>query len=291
MDLLETGAGETALDDAIVLFCIDVEGLLVEGLVCGMVDGRGEMGMVDEGDEDALRGVWVGGSVPLVQVIGGGRKQLIDTSVHDWLTKSRPVTDVTPPSHMDLSLRALKVADLRHILNTAAAPPPARTTKADLIARILANQHAIDTYYSLHHPEPPTPEPPTPAKQASPPPPIPPSPADPDLDRRNQRVERFGISPTSVPEATPIDPELEKRKKRAERFGIPLVDPKTKNSTAKNQPVDEAEKLKARADRFRAANNTSAGRKRPVPAETVDGGELERRRKRAERFGLAERSV
>ena len=47
--------------------------------------------------------------------------------------------------------------------------------------------------------------------------------------------------------------------------------------------VQDPEKLQARAARFGAALET---KKRAAPAETADPEEAERRRKRAERFGL-----
>ncbi|KAJ3749110.1 hypothetical protein DFH05DRAFT_1475518 [Lentinula detonsa] len=110
-----------------------------------------------------------------------------------------------------------------------------------------------------------------------------------------------------------VDADLEKRKQRAARFGIPLVEPKTKNKskqlsvTAKKtdtpatQPSVDAAKLQGRAQRFGLKtgatakalsgkdNQTSPDSKRKrsaVPAADVDPEEAERRRKRAERFGL-----
>ncbi|KAL0956074.1 hypothetical protein HGRIS_002243 [Hohenbuehelia grisea] len=118
-------------------------------------------------------------------------------------------------------------------------------------------------------------------------------------------------APAPAPvDATP-DPELEARKRRAERFGIPVVEPvapkprravmqtATKSTTGRRVlqtatkstgPINEDHKAKAkRAERF-GLNTTAtpaAGQKRSAPpAETVDAEELERRRKRAERFGI-----
>ncbi|KIN96029.1 hypothetical protein M404DRAFT_164325 [Pisolithus tinctorius Marx 270] len=95
-----------------------------------------------------------------------------------------------------------------------------------------------------------------------------------------------------------VDEELEKRKARAARFGIPLVEPKQpfqrqarKVSEEKQAGplLDDADKLKKRAERFGASNSPGqlarSGSKRAAPEE-VDAEELERRRKRAERFAM-----
>ncbi|KAJ4494082.1 hypothetical protein C8J55DRAFT_175532 [Lentinula edodes] len=119
------------------------------------------------------------------------------------------------------------------------------------------------------------------------------------------------VANTTGSTSHPADTELEKRKQRAARFGIPLVETKTKQTLATaiktnattTQPSD-AEKIKTRAERFRLKiaangktgpskdNQTSPGSKRkrgvvaPPPEVEVDLEEVERRRKRAERFGL-----
>ncbi|KZP34544.1 hypothetical protein FIBSPDRAFT_942656 [Athelia psychrophila] len=118
-----------------------------------------------------------------------------------------------------------------------------------------------------------------------------------------QEVAAEVTASTTEPAAdTTADEELEKRRKRAERFGVPLVEtPKPAPPAAKkagrnaaqpkSTPISAApndpETLNARAARFGTATapNAAASKKRPVE-EIADPEELERRKKRAERFGI-----
>jgi len=48
--------------------------------------------------------------------------------------------------------KALRVTDLKEILKRASVTAPPRATKADLIAKILAEPAAVDAYNALHNP-------------------------------------------------------------------------------------------------------------------------------------------
>ena len=134
---------------------------------------------------------------------------------------------------METKLKALKVADLKAVLAKADVQPPAKATKADLIARILASQPAQDAYRAIYEPyaqvsrcyfsahiyyrdttveaeADPEPEPELePEPEQAPPPAAAPAPPP--------------TEPGPTSSEGPVDPELEKRKQRAARFGIPLV--------------------------------------------------------------------
>lgn len=59
--------------------------------------------------------------------------------------------------------KALKVVDLKHILNRAGVSIPSKSNKNDLIARILASPAALDAYNAQHSPKPAEPAPKEPA--------------------------------------------------------------------------------------------------------------------------------
>ncbi|KAF7321549.1 hypothetical protein MKEN_00675900 [Mycena kentingensis (nom. inval.)] len=201
---------------------------------------------------------------------------------------------------MEAKLKALKVAELRELL--ASETVPAKANKTDLIARIIASPTATDAYKAKYEPKDDLLAPPEEVDWD----------ADADQPTAEVVVEDAEPAKSLEPEAVPTaaepadvpasattdaaeDPELAKRKARAERFGIPLVEQRT--PVAKQQPKKAAtapaaaakarktgepdDKLNARAARF------GTGQKRSAPAvEEVDAEEAERRRKRAERFGL-----
>ncbi|KAI0058065.1 hypothetical protein BV25DRAFT_1919599 [Artomyces pyxidatus] len=236
----------------------------------------------------------------------------------------------------------LHVADLKDVLARAHVAAPARATKADLVAKILASPDALAAYSHKYSPppqvdvpappvvsstpnEPQVAQAPTPAPvTVSAPAPAPAAPSSPPKPTVAQSAPTAADTPAPT---APVDDEAQKRAARAARFGIPLVEQKPKVSlatapplgtkapkapkpkpaaaaspAAKAKPVattpDDPERLKARAQRFNtqpkpaaatpAEKGTSPNRKRPVPAaEEVDAAELERRRKRQERFGNA----
>jgi hypothetical protein len=48
--------------------------------------------------------------------------------------------------------KALKVAELKEVLKSASVPIPPKSTKADLVAKILAEPDAVNAYVALHNP-------------------------------------------------------------------------------------------------------------------------------------------
>ncbi|KAJ4498321.1 hypothetical protein C8R41DRAFT_938645 [Lentinula lateritia] len=236
---------------------------------------------------------------------------------------------------MEAKLKSLKVVDLKQILTRASAVPAGKANKADLIAKIIATPAAVDAFNALH---PSKPAPPSHDDLLAPPEDldwtvdeVPPSklveaasepttetpaslaaePATAPISAQDTAPEPQ-VSHTAESASHPADAELEKRKQRAARFGIPLVETKTrqrlataiKTNVTTTQPSDDAEKIKARAERFGLKiaangktgpsedNQSSPGSKRkrgavaPPPEGEVDLEEVERRQKRAERFGL-----
>ncbi|KAG6853376.1 hypothetical protein C0991_004935 [Blastosporella zonata] len=161
------------------------------------------------------------------------------------------------PDHDDLA--KLKVTELKVILSKAEISSPAR--KNDIIVKILGEPKALAVYAQLY-------------------------PSDADVQDAPPTTPPTTTTTIPPPEPVPVQPlvdEAEKRRLRAERFGIPVVEAPKPRPTApqKRSPLDDPTKLATRAARF-AANQSQ---KRP-PAESVDPAEEERRRKRAERFGI-----
>ncbi|KAG5646323.1 hypothetical protein DXG03_003920 [Asterophora parasitica] len=199
---------------------------------------------------------------------------------------------------MESQLKALKVAELRELLTKAAVLFASKINKADLIAKVLASQPAIDVYHSLHGTTDLLSPPEEHEQVLQPPPeaaPVEPSPAaasPPVPVQKPASVDENDVTPpenaTVTPPTAPEDPEEEKRRKRAERFGIPYVEPPKarppRGQNAKRAPLDDSKKLATRANRF-GTTAPSAAQKRSAPTETVDAEEQDRRKKRAERFG------
>ncbi|KAI0000343.1 hypothetical protein BJV77DRAFT_1063779 [Russula vinacea] len=255
---------------------------------------------------------------------------------------------------MDAKLKSLKVADLKEICTRANIPTTTRSTKADLITKILSSQPAIDAYNakyqqngntapsskpvllsnhdsilsppeecanvallspssSLYTPrvdwtlEEPSQAALVPAAASNPPSTKPaPAPAKPQSKAPPPKAtpgECEAPKTPVFPPATSADEELEKRKARAARFGIALVE----SSQPKSAPVlapkaakaadEDPEKLRVRAERFGSAKLEQTGattlaavsskKRGATVVEEVDLDEQERRRKRAERFGIA----
>ncbi|KAI0250381.1 hypothetical protein BJV78DRAFT_1220283 [Lactifluus subvellereus] len=249
---------------------------------------------------------------------------------------------------MEVKLKTLKVADLKEICTRANVPTTTRSTKADLITKVLASQAAIDAYNAKYQQTGNSAPPPKPAALSNNddiltypedvdwtlekhPAPVSVPATVPKPTKTNGPTEpastsikpQSKVAPPKAPPAareavktlapapaTPVDEELEKRKARAARFGIALVEPskpKTKSAPvpvpasapkaeATAKATDDAAKLKTRAERFGSGKSAQTGatsipsagvRKRGAGlVEEVDVEEQERRRKRAERFGI-----
>ncbi|KAG1771853.1 hypothetical protein EDD22DRAFT_862828 [Suillus occidentalis] len=197
---------------------------------------------------------------------------------------------------MDTKLKALKVSDLKEILSKASIPP-GNAKKQDLINKIIANPSAVDVFHTLHPGTKPKNSKPAPLPSTDDDLLAPPEEIDWTVEESitvesaspPEKSEQVGPplpSPAPAPAAapTPIQSEEDKRKARAARFGMTYVEP---ISHQPKKAGDNSDLLKARAERFGiVAPVTKARGKRTAPVENVDPEEQERRRKRAERFGL-----
>jgi SAP domain-containing ribonucleoprotein len=133
--------------------------------------------------------------------------------------------------------------------------------------------------------------------------PAPAAPVDDELEKRKARAARFGIAlvespkpktktnPTSAPAPAPASKAAQTSDVR-----FALSEPNRVNGINDTLHLQDPEKLKAREQRFGAskveqkesANAPAVGNKKRGAAvvEEVDPDEQERRRKRAERFGI-----
>ncbi|KAG0703221.1 hypothetical protein DFH29DRAFT_998676 [Suillus ampliporus] len=210
---------------------------------------------------------------------------------------------------MDAKLKALKVADLKEILSKASIPL-GNAKKQDLINKIIANPPAIEVFHNLHPGTKPKTSKPAPAPSTDDDLLAPPEEIDWAVEESIPVVASLPKQPPASPpkapatkppapavappapvQSAPVDEETEKRQARAARFGTAYVEPK---QSSQQQPKkdklptgEDPDKLKARAERFGIATSiTKTSGKRAAPIEQVDPEEQERRRKRAERFGL-----
>ncbi|KAF7794485.1 hypothetical protein EIP86_005619 [Pleurotus ostreatoroseus] len=198
-------------------------------------------------------------------------------------------------------LKALKVPELKEILNQAKVAFPARANKADLIAKILGSQPALDVYNQLHGVPSEQQEVQQPAEEPTPRAQV----AEPEVyvalrTRRGPHSQslRPEVSSTELleepepaPEPTPAakpaeapapaetqptpaepseDEELAKRKARAARFNIPLVEP----SKPKTPKTKDAAKVA-----------TTPATQPPV------GEDPDKLAARAKRFGITEKAA
>lgn len=156
MNLLKTRAGNAPLQNTKILLCINVKGFIVDGLRLLV----GILVVV----EDMVEIVVV---LVLIQEV----KLIVDGGIHcDWSkTNSPPIrshhqsrhashshshssSSTTMPADIEQKLKALKVADLKAVLAKADVDVPARATKADLVARIVASEPAQDAYKAIYEP-------------------------------------------------------------------------------------------------------------------------------------------
>ncbi|KAH9041130.1 hypothetical protein EDB84DRAFT_1475045 [Lactarius hengduanensis] len=163
---------------------------------------------------------------------------------------------------MEAKLKSLKVADLRDICTRANVSTTTRSTKADLMAKILASQPAIDAYNAKYQPNG---NPPPPPKSTVPP-------ANDDMLASPEDVDwTLQDSPKPVP--------------------APLASPTRNipNSPAKPPPTPAPTNSQPKASPPKptpVVSETEAPAPAAAAATSVDD-ELEKRKARAARFGIA----
>ncbi|WFD18533.1 hypothetical protein MCAP1_000737 [Malassezia caprae] len=202
---------------------------------------------------------------------------------------------------MEAQLQSLKVPELKELLQ--AADLPVSGNKADLIKRLLENPKATASLESSTG-DAPAPSEPTPAqstekneatsetvtKESAP-------------EAATQPAEKQGEQPATSSEPTmearteALLAELEKRKARAVRFGQPYEELEKRITRIRKfgmeaEDGEDTGRLDSELKKSRpkaAASQPPAKTAAPTPAPSepaVDAEELERRKRRAERFGL-----
>jgi len=149
---------------------------------------------------------------------------------------------------MESKLKALKVVELKDILTKAGTSAPAKANKTDLIARILATPAAIEVYNSQN--------------SAVAPLPVPTASQNDDLLAPPEDVD---WSTDDVPAAAPKSPPQST---------------KPKSTAASTAP---AANLSSGATKSTTPTSASAP---PVASTAAEDEELEKRKKRAARFGM-----
>ncbi|THH15469.1 hypothetical protein EW146_g5013 [Bondarzewia mesenterica] len=163
---------------------------------------------------------------------------------------------------MESKLKALKVVDLRDILVKAAVSAPAKAPKSDLIAKILASPAALDTYNQKYPSA-------SPLVKSTPPPAVTPIIRNDDLLAPPEEVD-WNVDDTTLDS---VDENSKPPTLVASPQRSPVVPPKTAPSSI--DTVSNTEPTPA----------ATANPAQPAALSTADE-ELEKRKKRAARFGI-----